>query len=88
VSTSITQSLTFADASAAYSTAKTKATKGHCDWLVWQMQGVWHAAKRSLVSLELVAAAEKFTTVDGHGRLFKGNATSATLQIKNMRAGF
>ena len=79
---------TFVDAATAYATAKTKATKGHCDWLVWLAAGKWHAARRSLDSLESAAAADKFTTVDGHGRLFKGSAASAALQLKNMRAGF
>ncbi len=83
-----TRMSTFDDAATAYATAKTKATKGHCDWLVWLAAGKWHAARRSLDSLESAAAADKFTTVDGHGRLFKGSAASAALQLKNMRAGF
>ena len=79
---------TFDDAATAYATARTKAPKGHGGWLVWLAAGKWQAARRSLDSLESAAAADKFTTVDGHGRLFKGSAASAALQLKNMRAGF
>lgn len=62
----------------------------HCD-------GRFLSERQIQVNLDAVLAAAsslpdlwlpKFTTVDGHGRLFKGSAASAALQLKNMRAGF